>query len=204
MIRALLAGRKTQTRRVMRPQPQMIGEFANWFGGPHHALTASWSVAHPEADRLVQAVARCPYGQAGDVLWVKETWCQSPDGPVYKASEHERGMHQPGDRNVWKSSRFTPKALARIWLEVTAVRVERVQAITDADALAEGVEGPGLGVVLPGPFDAGRGGQLGYSVCGIGTFPTACWAFGCLWDSIHGPGAWERNEWIWALSFRRL
>lgn len=202
MVRAVLTGTKTQTRRLMKPQPT--------------------PVAYPER-------ARCPYGQAGHRLWARETFyiddLSYRTGPLPSTKPDALDManvyyRADGDccaqisecqcasvgKPKWKPAIHMPRWASRLTLEVTSVRIERVQQITDADALAEGVQGPGPGVVLPGPFDAGRGGQLGYSVCGLGTFPTARMAFAWLWDSIHAKveHPWTRNEWVWRLAFRKL
>jgi len=151
MVKAILEGRKTQTRRVIKPQ---FGK--TWGQGVRHGdLDYSVHVDIMEADRSWKWI-RCPYGKSGTRLWVRET---------------------------------------RITLEITGVRVERVQDISEEDAIAEGVNG-------------------GCTTCGRDA-PYQCYdpipdhrdAFIWLWDSINGkkPGfAWKDNPWVWALTFKRL
>lgn len=141
MVQALLAGRKTQTRRIMKPHHRWLWE--NW-----------------EGESILKD---CPYGQPGDLLWVRESWniCikseLAPDDPymqrndgipkgqwvwVYKAgSTHETNTEHPEwGKKLWKPSIHMPKEAARIWLKVTGVRVERVADISEDDCIAEGIE----------------------------------------------------------------
>lgn len=116
MVRAILEGKKTQTRRVMKP---------DWV----RALDLG------EPEDLVSAVTQCPYGQVGDRLWVRETWHRHDDDIMcYRATEICIGFAQ------WKPSIFMPRKYSRITLEIVNIRVERVQDITFLDAIAEGVD----------------------------------------------------------------
>ncbi len=172
MVRAILEGRKTQTRRVYKPREVDNVE------DPHGAL-----FAFPT-----------PYGSPGDRLWVRETWshdahdldtCRaahedaSPGigyGPYYRSTE------VAPDTLRWKPSIFMPRWASRITLEVTEVRVQRLQEISEDDAKAEGCEPSG---------SAG--------------FATARGLYAALWDSINGARApWPSNPWVWAITFRRL
>lgn len=193
MVRAILAGRKTQTRRVVKLND--AGRVAR--GG------RQW---HIDDDHAALA---CPYGQPGDRLWVRETWARAY---VHQAlSEHY--VYAAGDNSTdyggpWKPSIHMPRAASRITLEVTDVRVERLQDISEADAIAEGMD-PSPGLVgdddlavrdVIAAHDAARGTFLGMAV------PVA--RFVLLWDSINGkqPGVtnWNANPWVWVVSFRRL
>jgi len=120
MVRAILSGAKTQTRRVITPQPdaRLRWGFAGWEDVHGRPLP-------------------CRYGAPGDLLWMRETWRQGPTatGAYYRATDDDG---TPAVR--WKPSIFMPRALSRITLKLTDVRVERVQDISEADAAAEGVE----------------------------------------------------------------
>lgn len=174
MVRALLAGTKTQTRRVVKPQPEQgcIGHF-----GPGNPFI-----------RGERDATRCPYGQPGDRLWVREAFMHEPAdycweasvsipcrpaSTVYRADFHES---QPGEG--WKPSIHMPRSLSRILLEVTAVRVEQLQDISESDAMAEG--------------------------CYTDPACPAYDAYRSLWEQINGPGSWDANPWVWVVEFKRV
>ena len=126
MVRAILNGRKTQTRRVIKPQPEPCGD-----------------------GFLLPLRPMCPYGWKGDILWVRETFCPGsgifdansgePKIIHYKASPVFRGFSLPDGTN-WKPSIHMPRKFARIFLKITNVRIERVHEITGADLFAEGIK----------------------------------------------------------------
>lgn len=186
MVRALLDGSKTQTRRIAKPKRSI----------------------EPMTDE-------CPYGQPGDRLRVKEAawmWCERrPNGTtptgrqkwlyvpmreaqVHYASDHPKkpavGVVSPDTGNQWgwrlKIGRFIPRWASRIALEVTAVRVERLQDISEADCVAEGCAG-GHGSIPGYPYSA-----------------TPLEHYESIWRAINGPGSWSLNPWVWAVSFRRI
>ncbi|WP_430930455.1 hypothetical protein [Pseudomonas aeruginosa] len=171
---------------------------------------------------------RCPYGQPGDRLWVRETWGVisntwdesgnmvdwTPDRPATPIRELPFGsgyysghaiyaadgpMEWAGDddgggepRSAWKPSIHMPRAISRILLEITAVRVERLQDISEEQALAEGVRGE--------PCDHAR-----QACSDIGCWgDTAKGAFGFLWEQLSGAGAWQANPWVWVVEFKRV
>lgn len=198
MVRAILAGRKTQTRRKMKPQPSTVDDAGRWYrmksGG----------------ESLMTSAFRCPYGALGDLLWVREAcWAESTldgDGVRYAAdhawriientplaSEHWCRLIQYGGNdaldNQTNIGRRVPSIHMRRWasritLEVKSVRVERLQDISEDDARAEG---------WPGPIT-----ETGFPIAS----PLA-W-FANVWTSINGAGAWEANPWVWVLSFERV
>lgn len=209
MVRALLDGRKTQTRRICKPA--IDGEFPArsvhpdgagtgwiaWWGDP---ITAAESARmYPGAEGF-----RCTYGQPGDRLWVKEKFTPLPmqaptDGPsrwlIQYAEGCQRECDAPAGYNPmlynyerWTSSLFMPRWASRITLEVTGVRVERLQAISEADALAEGVTDC-YRITDPVSGEINR---------------DAVEAYADLWESINGPGSWDANPWVWVVSFRRI
>jgi hypothetical protein len=143
-----------------------------------------------------------PYGLSGDRLWVKETYCQTDDGIVYRADvkpnddeDTARIMRDYG--YVWKSGRFMPRSASRILLEITSVRAERLQDITPQDVYREGLEPE-----LTYGVDVDINGELWLS--GIRKVKAA---FRPLWDSINGekPGcSWEENPAVWVYGFKRI
>ena len=164
MVRAILDGSKTQTRRIVNidrtvgaSQEKLAGVILNQ--SPHIR----------------------PYGVAGDRLWVRETfnadWCETLLFAADGGSAKDAGY---SSEPKWKPSIFMPRKLSRIDLEVTAVRVERLQEISEEDAKAEGCKALGLR-----PFNAR-------------------WAYRNLWQEINGAGSWDLNPWVWVIEFRRI
>jgi len=192
MVRAILDWRKTMTRRVVKPQPVDApknlqirmhgcglwmpwipdGNYSGWCGTPY------W---------------RCPYGVPGDRLWLRETWADtSKECPRCPVSY--RATWPPEDEECrdfkWRSPWFMPRWASRITLEVTGVRVERVQEISPWEALKEGVN------TMTDPHPTTH--------CD-GTFPELC-CFRALWNSINAKRGfgWDTNCWVWVVSFRRV
>ena len=210
MVRAILDGRKTVTRRVMNPQPEDVDSFQGLGSG----LLRSWPsgkyrfCTHEGLSKWAQDLSS-PYGGAGCRLWVKEThhaehYSASDDYPkiVYRAdmAEHDhdgRSVCPSASRTSdyagkWTPSIFMPRWASRILLDVVSVRVERLQEITDEEAQAEGLWGPMIDH------------ELDKMVNQIGVMP--CAAFRQLWDGINkdrGYG-WDVNPWVWRVEFRRV
>lgn len=162
MVRAILAGTKTQTRRVVKP------------GTPD-----DWN--------------SCPYGGPNTRLWVRETHMDLGACYLYRAdasAEQERALVAPGQR--WRPSIHMPRAASRITLEVADVRVERLQDISEADAVAEGVPNQ---TRLTG-YSKDGGCQWGPAE------PVA--EYCSLWEQINGPGSWDANPLVWVVKFRRI
>lgn len=186
MVRAILDGRKTQTRRIVKPQPEAGAQFSGWIVESSEAKRegcATWHVGPTTVLAKRRSYARCPFGQPGDRLWVRECFSDTGLGPVYRASVSER--HWLGK---WTRSIHMPRWASRITLEITAVRVERLQDISEADALAEGA-------VRATPVDDG------YVADEFGTYAAG---FEALWQSIYGAESWQSNPWVWVVEFRRL
>lgn len=162
MVRAILANTKTQTRRVARVNPMHQG-MALEPGEMAHGIP----------------LKTCPYGQPGDRLWVRETWAPLTVGYAYRADPVWNGP--PADR--WRPSIHMPRAASRITLEVTGVRVEKLQDISEADAQAEGAARH----ISPAAFLTGH--RQGYRL---------------LWESINGPDSWAANPWVWVIEFKRI
>lgn len=130
MINAILSNQKSQTRRIIKPQPESIDH-------KNHKL-----IPYNGSEEFLQRNLKCPYGKPSDILWVRETWRPTmfsmPIGwPYdYRATAKEDGCPEEGP---WKPSIFMPKEASRLKLKVTDIRVERVQDITEEDAIAEGI-----------------------------------------------------------------
>lgn len=168
MVKAILAGRKTMTRRILNPQPDDAG-LHNDSLYPRSIASdlKGWNGTVDETGESKEF--RCRYGKPGDLLWVRESFVKwemstGASGYYYKANFPE------GTNQKFKPSIHMPKAAARIWLLVEDIRVERLQSIRDRDALNEGIA---------------KGEK-----------------FSVLWESIHGPGSWIVNPWVWVVKFK--
>lgn len=192
MVRAILDGSKTQTRRVAK---RTAAGHVKETGGHRR-----WHIAD------FDAYLACPYGQPGDRLWVRETWAapHSEDGRPpraiqcdqlrihYSASEGRGGL-------VWRPSIHMPRWASRITLEITAVRVERLWEVSEADAVSEGVGGITVS-------DGGATRWVNYSRPDSkgSAFGDARSSYRSLWDEINGQGSWDANPWVWVVEFKRL
>lgn len=227
MVRAILDGRKTQTRRVMKHQPKQHDhknyDTAPWSDAPpayYNVNSADWACKYCGEGIGFdgRSVYRCPFGQVGDRLWVRETWGVVshdfdeneriidwvPDRPATAIHEMPFGNGYysghaiyaadgeftwgdddgHGERSCWKPSIHMPREACRILLEITAVRVERLNDISQEDARAEGVA-PSQHIITP---------------------PEALYRVGFLklWQSIYGEESWRANPWVWVIEFRRV
>ena len=219
MVRAIIAGTKTQTRRIVKPQPELQESYSHQYppDGPRTSYGYSgWypsalakNARHYGSDehfRKGMPVDFAPRGKPGDRLWVRETWATVhgiPHASVPHVEDFVRYRADDGDGEHvvtlikgWKPSIHMPREYSRITLEITDVRVQRLADISDEDATAEGVEADDIGHYanyLDRADDAAIGNWLG---------PKA--SFASLWQSIHGIGAWKANPWVFAYSFRRI
>lgn len=216
MVRAILDGRKTQTRRLVTPQPVLnldsddilqIGRKENrklgYFSG---STPYRWSQKEQAPTEVP-----CPCGQRGDRLWVRETFVtgheadeygeletrdendqELPERVWYRADGEDFIWYDAGvpvDRVPWKPSIHMPRWASRITLEVTGVRVERLQDINEYDAIEEGIQ----------PFmDTGYHVEEGRHYSG-----SAAASFLSLWESLNGDGSVEANPWVWVVTFKR-
>lgn len=196
MVRAILDGRKTMTRRIVKPQPHIhhweifksykqTVSVLDTTSGPVYQFNDWNSEKGLSHDRNIEV--KCPYGQVGDILWVRETWKYLDLGPedsgfVYKASENGKAWQANDESWTWKSSIHMPKEACRIRLEITNVRVERLKDISEEDAKAEGVQ-----------FNP----QAPASITNKGSFAK-------LWQSINGQESWDMNPWVWVIEFKKI
>jgi hypothetical protein len=181
MVRAILDGSKTQTRRILKLKPgytiEEEGDGSLW----------PW-IYDAESDR--DCWLDCPYGCVGDQLWVRESFAMATPlmgaglWPVYRATCHE--MDEMGLK--WKPSIHMPRSASRILLEIVSVRVERLQDISDADARAEGVKIWADGSCAPdNPYGLT---EAGY--------------FELLWTQINGAISWSEDPWVWVVEFKQV
>ena len=211
MVRALLNGTKTQTRRAVKSIALARGEargvrvapnafcYLDFDGVPGlswRPFGGSPTVPYPPE----KVVAACPYGAPGDRLWVRETWrterrfdsvapkAVPPRSLIQHAEEEPEPNH--GVYGKTRPSIFMLRWASRITLEVTRIRVERLQAITEADAIAEGVD-------LKSEAWPDTPGAIPISLK-----PT--FAYELLWKSINGADSWKSNPWVWVVEFRRV
>lgn len=189
MVRAILDGRKTQTRRVVEPQPEDACFGRNCRVAPYRTGT-EWPFVYYERRGPCwnsSVPLRCRFGRPGNRLWVRETWFSStPKTPsrVHYAADDlirlEDGLFARAVCNPpkWRPSIFMPRWASRITLEIVAVRVERLQDISNEDCFAEGL-----------PADSEKGNRTWY---------------GDLWESINGKGSWDLNPYVWVIEFKRV
>ena len=205
MIRAIQEGRKTMTRRIIKPQPDDDGlwddtsfprslqsTLKGWNGSTETGQSKEW---------------KCPYGQVGDILWVRELhycygyWKKNGISKTGKQKwkfmadrlfceiryfDNPPNNIQKKTRSIgWykRSSLFMPKEACRIWLEITGIRVERVQDISEGDAIAEGID---------------------LNKCSGDWESPPSWVFEELWKSINGEESWEANPWVWKVEFKKV
>jgi hypothetical protein len=195
MVQALLEGRKTMTRRVVKPQPPDDHPFSLCDARG----CCAWGETGDEGDGWwpKDGAIRCPYGTIGDRLWVRETFTETtPTEPlnrkyVYKTDYD--GIHN-STMFKWKPSIFMPRAASRIMLEITNVRVERLNGISDQDATAEGVSNEVY------RYDDWKH-HVGKDWMAH-RIPLMNYAH--LWESINGKGSWKENPWIWIIEFKRI
>jgi len=193
MVQALQAGRKTQTRRVVKPQPIDNTEVdGNFFEGNYKGFVKV--DGHPDWQRLF-AENHGPY-KKGDVLWVRETWAKFDT--LAKAGIEQEFIYRSLGESIpglkWKPSIFMPKAAARIFLKIKDIRVERLQAISEADAIAEGVE-----KYHDTGFYKMYGGKREND-----WVANAYASYAYLWESINGPESWDVNPWVWVVEFEQI
>lgn len=198
MVRALLDGRKTQTRRIVKPQPDFNERVGFSWKGYAYGIGANY----PETVRNF-AKPVCPHGVPGDLLWVRETTeshehetfhaalsCYSADGSPVLYSNCDDPEYN-GSWAHWDYPRDSRPSIhmhrwaSRLTLRITNVRVERLQDISEVDAKAEG---PAPAFSYPG-------------LDGVSATPWYRWGFHKLWEQINGPESWTANPWVWVIEF---
>ena len=193
MVRAILAGTKTQTRRVVKPVGDDDSFVLQDYGDGWWPYRSDDGESPMKGDNEIPHA--CPYGQPGDRLWVRETWrvCggreyeyqQDRSQVMYRATHQEDGFPLAWESYVWRPSIFMPRWASRITLKVTGVRVERLQDISIADAMAEGVV------------------ETNANLRGLEPCMEWRYAYEDLWRQINGPDSWDANPWVWVIEFRK-
>ncbi|HCG0240760.1 hypothetical protein [Pseudomonas aeruginosa] len=196
MVRAILEGRKTVTRRAVKgfqiptEDKTTPHEGLRWSALGQRHLRYGFNVFGSTEEECAHELARCgvcPFGKPGDRLWVREAWAQinvaqapGETWVVYRECDNRTDYGGP-----WKPSIHMRRRDSRILLEITAVRVERLQDISDDQAIAEGIDTHPTGFYGNGCITAGG-------------------AFLELWESINGDGKWAANPWVWVIEFKRV
>ncbi|ECJ2355003.1 hypothetical protein FNI87_24305 [Salmonella enterica subsp. salamae] len=194
MVRAILEGRKTQTRRVLGTYQDAVKFCPEWDVNGKQIFIVLGEKDHTGMNPVITAIP-CPFGQPGDRIWVRETFrvhSRATDVAtlVYRASVRNSWTEQthrvpvavcnkPATPEKWTPSIHMPRWASRILLEITDVRVERLNSITESDAEAEGVTDTGFGDLLVDGFRY-------------------------LWKSIYGDDSWQANPWVWVIEFKRV
>lgn len=190
MVRAILDGRKTQTRRIMKKQPEPSKAREGDFCFPCDKMQSMVHVSDfipgngmiPDAHEFFSKC--CPFGEVGDRIWVRETWArynidQDSHDMAYRATTPEDWPEE----GRWRPSIHMPRWASRITLEITGVRVERLASVSDDDAGKEGYPAD------PAPYG--------------GSMDKWLW-FRQLWDSIYPDQSFKHNPWVWVIDFRRI
>ncbi|MEX0563150.1 hypothetical protein AB3X30_05790 [Raoultella terrigena] len=216
MVGAILSGRKTMTRRIMKVQPESSGFGLRYIAESSLAKEVGmyfWSQSDACGMKARSKPFACPYGKPGDRIWVRETfqgplfdfdvmdsYCkdstpfEKPEFCVYKADGVPAPEFYDADDELhcrWRPSIHMPRWASRITLEITDVRVERLNSISEEDARAEGMELTGW---RPTYSDPDSGGEV----------MTPYDNFAELWSSIYGDESWKANGWVWVISFKRV
>lgn len=218
MVRAILDGKKTQTRRTKGLESK--NEFPDaWSrkGNPLQTINRFWdSTKENNPNPLSLSFGFRVRGypnetitymksnvKPGDIFWVRETFYKT-SAPELNGAYYYKASIEEGWNFKWKPSIFMPKDACRIFLEVTDVRVERLQDISEEDAIAEGV-------LFDKDFDSyncylcnKKGHKAGNEICEDGFFDNAHESFRSLWKSINGEESWNHNPWVWVYEFKRV
>lgn len=183
-------GTKTQMRRSIKPQPLGISWFEHQQGWCARVREDMGSAEHP-----AYVMMPCPYGKVGDRLWVREAWAfPGEEALMYRGNPEDVALYKKWMKGenypkiTWTPSIHMPRWACRTVLEITRIRVERLQEISEQDALAEGVR------VKPDAEIAAR----------VARETPARMEYWALWESINGAGSWALNPWVWVLTFRRV
>lgn len=210
MVQAILEGRKTQTRRIIKPQPYLDAQ-NNLIGKWNYGQDLYGSHILPFKSML----SECPYGKTGDRLWVQETFFEvynnqfQPTGKYCYAATHQGYVNvldedggikinkDGSEASPWKPSIHMPRKASRILLEITEIKIEQLQEITSSDARKEGIEH-----ITIDEYDF-LGLWKDYTGKSDG-FPSEIDSFFSLWEKIKGPGSVSLNPWVWVIKFNIL
>ncbi|HHJ4571899.1 TPA: morphogenetic protein [Citrobacter farmeri] len=188
MVRAILGGRKTQTRRVLTPRQLKMIDAASSIG---ECYPLDSGQRHENSQSYYREW--CPFGVPGDRIWVRETFATglcTKTTLAYRATHKREDLEDGWNETIkWTPSIHMPRWASRILLEITGVRVERLNSISQEDAQAEGMELTGWRPTYSDP-DSGGEAWTPYD------------NFAQLWESIYGEGSWQANPWVWVIEFK--
>jgi hypothetical protein len=207
MVNAILMGNKSMTRRIVKSKTGVFDISMNTDG------SNKWPRNLDEDERWISDMT-CPYGYVGDILWVRETWClKTPYGPEeyyfgYKAFDSclnikASSKYDYESPDIWKPSIHMPKEACRLFLKITNIRVERLQDISEEDAIREGILrfGPNHWLIYDKTWDISK------VAIENGADPitnSALKSFQSLWTSINGMESWNLNPWVWVIEFEKV
>ena len=219
IVRAILDGRKTQMRLIMKPQPKDCPRGGHWWPSDKHRTMLHVEEALQNSEGIWAGIVgdACPFGDVGDRIWVREAFqgplvseelleeyraypekFENPEYCEYAADGGPRPEYCDLDDNLrhgWRPSIHMPRWASRITLEITGVRLERLQNISDEDVDAEGFAGDYPTSALPAlfPGEPSDWSHLSMQDC-----------YGVLWQSIYGEESWQANPWVWVITFQRV
>lgn len=205
MVQAKLAGTKTVTRRLTGLEK--VNESPNEW---ELIILKNGVYAFEQKEGFIKYFVECPYGNVGDILWVRESYLKLEphhvvsDHFAYKADKNNEGEEfrkqyiKNGYPYQWKPSIHMPKIAARIWDEIIEIKVERLHDITEEDAIAEGV---GVGFQLNAGWPDYT--KIKDGVCEL-THDSAYWSYSTLWESINRKKSWDLNPWVWVIRTKTL
>jgi hypothetical protein len=193
MVKAILEGRKTVTRRIVDIDPELAKHVTKWGYSIFTAegcISARTKQPTTHGHRYGEKWIKMKYGKPGDILWVRETWSKIhyegvDEKPTYIFKTDDVGAV----KHIWKPSIHMPRVACRLRLEIQSVRVERLHDITEEDAVREGVEWM-------------RTGWKDYLKDGV--WFDAKSSFNSLWQSINGAESWNTNPWVWRIEFKKV
>lgn len=189
MVQAILSGQKTMTRRVVKDQPN--AKDVTGCGMSCFTPDGKISIRGHRPDGSAAEWFRKGYGLIGDRLWVRETFQIIPPNKIFYKADKENIANKG-----WRPSIFMPRSASRITLEITGIKVERLQDISEEDAKREGVEKTEFGY---------KNYDKSYPVAEfMGGGSPARRSFMTLWESINGTGSWNANPWVWVIEFKRI
>jgi len=197
MVKAILDGRKTQTRRLFKVNKQTIT-------ADEESVFFDVEIGEAVYNSIGgQSWWQCPYGNVGDILWVRETFYEPLFEKLNGKYYYKADLEEQGWNFKWKPSLFMPKEACRLFLEITNIRCERLQDITGDEAVKEGIMPLNMSSA-----QLAESGQLYFDYSkpkqffndGLPSF----WSFNSLWCSINGNKSWEENPFVWVIEFKRV
>ncbi len=194
MVQAILAGNKTMTRRVIKPQPFKSEHWFEWEGTRPKAKKNGGGISSTHESSLIENLTwHCPYGKPGDVLWVREKFFKDDDFGanrkeyVYAANIDEYILKY--SKGIWKPSIHMPRRACRLFLKIKSIKVERLHSISEADAKAEGAE-----MLTNMHSDININARE----------PNYRTGFARIWIDINGLENYVTNPWVWVIEFEKI